>query len=202
MEEKRYRMSFTTGGLFLYESLETVRLFRETNSWETTKRRLIDENLLQVRTQSTAKRISQEIILRLKTLNDKELRLLVDGEDVEQKYLLWIGVCRLYRFIKEFAVEVIREHYLSLNQKISPEDFETFFEDKAQIFPELNKISLKTRQKLKQVLFRLLREAELIDRENTIVPAIFTPKFLDIIPKAELVCFPHSESTLNGGKGQ
>ncbi len=50
----------------------------------------------------------REIVSRLQTLNDEELRFLVGADNREQGYMLWIAACRRYTFIGEFAVEVLR----------------------------------------------------------------------------------------------
>ena len=38
---------------------------------------------------------------------------MVEGSSQEQKAVLWLAVCRHYRFIHEFATEVLREKFLT-----------------------------------------------------------------------------------------
>jgi hypothetical protein len=95
------------------------------------------------------------------------------GSETEKSILLWIAVCRRYRFIYDFSVEVIREHLLNLNYHIEHSDFEVFFSSKLNIHEELGDISISTKRKVRQVIFRMLREADLLNKDsklNTIVP--------------------------------
>ena len=54
---ERYRLSFTTGGLFLQESAIAAASFLQLGDWTATRAQLRVENLLQVRTSAAATRI-------------------------------------------------------------------------------------------------------------------------------------------------
>lgn len=66
---------------------------------------------------------------------------------------------------------------------LSKDDFESFFNQKATWHEELEQLSPNTKYKLKQVIFKTLRDAEIIDKKNVIVPTIFTPKLVSILKK-------------------
>ncbi|RLB70496.1 MAG: DUF1819 domain-containing protein, partial [Deltaproteobacteria bacterium] len=100
-------MSFTTGGLFYQESVSLTNLYLKIKNWPEVKETALANNLLQARTQSTAKRVLQEITSRLALLTDSQLKLLATGTRLEQNYLLWLAVCKRYAFIREFALEVL-----------------------------------------------------------------------------------------------
>jgi hypothetical protein len=203
MKHDRYSMSFTTGSLFYLESVKLAGLYVELNDWNTVRSKVLSENLLQARTQNTLKRVCREIISRLKTLAPREIDLLIHGSSKEQGYLLWIAVCRRYKFIADFAVEIIRERYLSLKTDLHYEDFDAFFNRKSEWHPELDEIQPATRSKLRQVLFKMLREAELLTANNLINVAMLTPKLVETIllnRKQDLLIFPMFESDLKGWK--
>ncbi len=181
LNAQRYSMSFTTGSLFHGESVTLATLFLELNDWKTVREKVLSDNLLQARTLNTSKRVCSEIISRLKMLDRREIDLLVHGNTQEQGYLLWIAVCRRYRFIGEFAVEVVRERYLSLQNDLSAEEFDSFFNKKSEWHPELENIRPATRIKLRQVLFKILREAELLTADNTLNAAMPSPRLLAAI---------------------
>jgi hypothetical protein len=86
---ERYRLSFTTGGLFLQEAPLVVERYLALRDWKQTREQVRGENLLQVRTSAAATRISKELIARLELLDPEELEFLVDGSLREQGYLLW-----------------------------------------------------------------------------------------------------------------
>jgi len=177
-------MSFTTGGLFYSESLLVLDLY--VDDWSDVFTQALEENILQARVTSTAKRVLREIIGRLSTLHNKELSLLKEGAVSEQKYLLWLAICRRYLFIHEFATEVVRERYLMLKYDLPKEEFEIFYNAKEQWYEELDRIAESTRNKLRTVLYRMLREAEIIDINNIILPSILTDKLIATVAKYDV----------------
>jgi len=202
MKADKYSLSFVVGALFHHESVRLAVLYLKKGDGNEVRDEVIARNLLQVRTASSAKRICREICSRLKRLNRDELKLLVEGEHQEQVYLLWIAVCRHHRFIYEFAVEVIRERFLTLKYDLSYEDFDAFYNAKMEWHEELEKIATTTRSKLRQVLFRMLREAEILGLNNAIIPATLTPRLVNVIcsnVNQDLYLFPTMETRMQGG---
>ena len=174
-------MSFTTGGLFFNESLQVAELYEKIHDWQKTRDQVLSENLLQARTESSAKRRIREICSRLKLLTENQLQLLLSGSRQEQQYLLWIAVCKRYSFIREFIVEVVREKYLRMNLHLQPRNYEIFFKDKAEWHEELEQLRDSTQAKLKQVLFKTMREAEIISHENMIIPGLLTEQLTKVL---------------------
>ncbi len=172
MKHSQYSLSFTTGGLFQQESLMLARRFLDVGDWSQVRAEAVENNTLQVRTKSAAQRISREVIARLKTLSRDELDFLLTANPQDQAYLLWIAVCQCFPFIAEFAQEVLRERFLTLKTTLTHEEFDVYFARKGEWHPEVDAIKPATRKKLRQVLFRMLREAQLIDKAGTILIAL------------------------------
>ncbi|WP_270677767.1 MULTISPECIES: DUF1819 family protein [unclassified Aeromonas] len=196
-------MSFTTGSLFHRESVELTALYLDLGDWSSVRDKVIAENLLQTRTLNTLKRVCREIISRLRTLSSDELEFLVEGSHQEQAYLLWLAVCRRYRFIADFAVEVLRERYITLKSDLTHEDFDSFFNRKYEWHLELDEITPATRGKLRQVLFKMLREADLLTANSMIHTAMLSPKLLSLIQRGshrDILHFPVFESDVKGMK--
>ncbi|WP_163056477.1 DUF1819 family protein [Acidithiobacillus ferrooxidans] len=201
MSNDRYSMSFTTGSLFYRESVKLAALYLDLGDWNSVRDKVIAENLLQTRTLTTLKRACREVLSRLRTLSSGELEFLVEGSHQEQAYLLWLAVCRRYRFIADFAVEVLRERYITLKTNLAHEDFDSFFNRKSEWHLELDEITPATRSKLRQVLFKILREADLLTANNMINAAMFSPRLLDVIhrgSRSDVSYFPVFESDLKG----
>ena len=182
----RYRLSFSTGGLFLQESLILCQEFFVQESWEGVKREVFARNLLQSKRRTSSQRSVQEIIERMKRLDARELEFFLEGSEDERKSLLWLAICRHYRLIQEFAIEVVREHYLSFRHDLVYEDFDYFLHRKSELNPELEELTESTRSKLRQVLFRILREAGLISSSNVIQRPFLSPRFVDLIRESDL----------------
>ena len=193
---ERYRLSFTTGGLFLQEAPLVVERYLALRDWKQTREQVRSENLLQVRTTAAATRISQELIARLELLDPEELEFLVDGSLREQGYLLWTATCRRYTFIRDFACEVLREHYLLMRRQLTTSDYEAFCNAKALWHAELDELASSTHSKLRQNLFRMLRDADLVSAQHQIQPALISPALAHLLARhgnEQLLIFPATD---------
>ena len=192
--QHQYRMSFGVGGLFLNESLVVARLHVEGEPWEQTIRRGLDEGATSLPKIASNRRTLREISNRLRQLNAEERSFMLHEADrTDQQALLWLAACRAYRFVGEFAVEVIRERYLSYQFDLPLEAFDIFFYAKAEWNDELSKLSDSTRKKLRQVLFRIMREAEILSGDERIQSAILSPRLKVLLEEntpGELAYFP------------
>ena len=196
MTVERYRLSFTTGGLFLQEAPLVVERYLTLLDWELTREQVRSENLLQVRTASASTRISKELIARLELLDHEELEFLVDGNLREQGYLLWAATCRRYAFISDFAREVLREHFLLMRRQLTTNDYEAFCNAKALWHAELDELAASTHSKLRQNLFRMLRDADLVSVQHQIQPAMVTPTLASLLARKgneQLLIFPATD---------
>ena len=190
-------MSFSTGGLFYRESVTVTGIYLERNDWNAVRRDVLGSNLLQARTASSAKRVYREVASRLQLLTYDQLVLLNEGTRDEQNLILWLAICKQFRFIREFAVEVLREKFLRLELTLAYEDYQVFFNAKAEWHDELEKLSETTQKRLRQVLFKMMREAELITKDNMIIPSTPSPRLVNAItddPLASLAIFTMAES--------
>ena len=61
------------------------------------------------------------------------------------------------------------------------QEYDFFFNKKEEWHPELEDLRTATRSKLKQVMFKILHEAELLSHENFIIPSIITKDFACLI---------------------
>ena len=181
MESTQYKLSFTAASLSISESLNIAEVYLGCKNWDETETIVKDNNLLQSRTRSRTTRTYCELAQRLKLLSTEQLELLVEGNLQEQKYLLWFAVCNRYRFIQEFAIEVIHEKFLSMNYELIDLDYDAFFNRKADWHEELDQIADSTKDKLKQVVFRMLREAGITTEENVIIQAMLSNRLIQAL---------------------
>ena len=193
MAAAKYSMSFTTGALFYQESVKVMDLFFHLNQWEKVREVAITQNTVQARTLNTLKRVTSEIISRLKRLREQEVDLFIKSSHVDRCYILWLAVCRRYDFIGDFAVDVLQYNFSSMKNIVTHDDYAIFFNKKAEWHTELDRIAASTQLKLRQTLFQILREANLLDKSNTIIPV--TPgvgfqKVLTSVNSREVLFFP------------
>jgi hypothetical protein len=182
----KYLMSFSTGGLFINESVELAALHREGEVWKTTLDRAIERGLATLPKAASKRRTLREIANRISCLSAIEREFLISQADrQEQQALLWLATCRAYRFIHEFAVEVVRERHLSWRLELGQEAFDVFFGAKAEWDESLAAISKSTQQKLRQVLYRMMREAGLLSEDGHIQTIYLSPRLKSLIVQAD-----------------
>ena len=180
-ELAKYKLSFLVGGLYYNESLILANLYQELKDWTLVRKEAMDKNLLQTRMKSSSIRMSSEIINKLMLLNNEELDFLINGMESDQKLLLWIATCRRYTFIRDFSIEVIIYNYKNLKKVVNKDEFDIFFNQKSLTHPELDKITELTRNKLRSVMFKNMREAGIIDKSGLIVPTFPSNEFISLL---------------------
>jgi len=189
----RYRLSFISGGMFIRESTQAFHIYARTQDWDHVQAHLIDEQVISYKTLSSAKRLSYEIVLRLRSLEPHEAEFALDADYEERRALLWIAICRTYEIIPDFVRTVLTERLLALRTDLSPQDFEQFLEGRALLHSEIDGLASSTRTKLRTVLYRMLDEAGFYDKKDglkaTYVPASVR-RLIDANTPSEIRYFP------------
>lgn len=193
-DRSHYKMSFSTGGLFLNESLAVAQLHEVGEPWSATITRALTEGSTSLPKAASQRRTLREIVNRVSTLNANEIVYLLEEADrSDQQSLLWIATCRAYRFVREFALEVMREKYLSFHLDLPLESFDILYDAKAEWDEGLAGISPSTRAKLRQILFRMMREANIISDDNRILTAYVSRRLKALLEREcpeDLLLFP------------
>ena len=194
INNKQYKLSFTAGGLYVNESLELARIYLELQDWKLSISQVISDGLIQLPKEASKRRILREIATRLKKLSQDELNYLInDADRREQSHILWLASCRAYRLIREFAVEILNERYQTYNLELPVRTFEHFLEEKAELSDSLSTTTKLTRGKLRQVVFRIMREAGIISDDNCIQTAWLSRKLRTMLEETapfDLAIFP------------
>ncbi len=175
---KSYSRSFTAGALMLTESTALVDLYLDIKDWTQVKKDAVEKNILHARTKASLIRMVRETVTRLSNFSDSQIALFSKSDKTTKQLLLWYAICKTFPFINEFAKEILHEKYLKLEPLLSLEDINVFFTKKAGWDEELESKSESTKLKMKQVLLRMLREAEFIDSNDRILPAFLSAEFL------------------------
>jgi hypothetical protein len=135
--------------------------------------------------ESTNVRQFRELKHRLKTLTAEEVDILSNGSLVDQKHVALLAICKTYRFISDFIVEVIRDKVLVYDFEIRESDYNSFINRKSFDHPELESLTESSRTKIKTVLFRMLAEVGLIDnaKSRVIQPVLLSDELEKVIVK-------------------
>ncbi len=162
-----YILSYTAVSLSSYEAEIIANLFFEIGDWQKVEESVIEENILQKGSISTRKREFIELKRRLEILTSDQLAFYPHATSSDVKNLTILSCFKLYQFIFDFASTVIRNKLLLFDFQILNSDYESFYESKAISYENLNTVSEGTQYKLKQVMFKMLEQAGLIDSVKT-----------------------------------
>jgi hypothetical protein len=187
--DEPYKMSFSIGGLCLRESLIVANAYATVNDWALARKLVLDENLLQSRMVSSSKRMLSEVIPRLKAFSEDELQAFLVAPDQDQRYLLWIAICRRHQFITDFCIEVLHDRYLSLKETVGIDEFNLFWSQQAINHPEVERISDLTKDKLRYVLFKMLQEVGLLTKTFRINTVVLSPSVKTLIKASDANAF-------------
>lgn len=169
IKTNKYDFSFTASSLRLNEMLLVARANHDDIEVDYT-------NDLGSGKSSTGKRMLSEFKKRISHLTPAQLNVLLNSDLVTQKQLTLVSVCKSYSFIREFIVEVVREKVLVYDYQITDGDYISFYRRKFDLHEEMDSLTELTEKKIKQVTFKVLEQAGLI---NDIKNRIIQPQIID-----------------------
>lgn len=131
----------------------------------------------------TGKRFFREFKKRISNLTKEQIVLLIDSDLKTQRQIAFLSVCKSYGFIFDFIIEVLREKILMFDYQITNTDYNSFFEIKCAQYERLDNLSDMSKYKIKQVMFKILEQAGIINsvKEKIIQPQILNKKLIDAI---------------------
>lgn len=159
----KYLLSFTVISLQSYEAETVANLYKESLDWGGVARSVVEDNALQKGTIATRKREFIEFKKRLQALTPEQLAYYEQASSGDVKNLTMLSCFKLYRFISDFAIEVMRNKLLLFDFQLINSDYEAFYDSKRVAYENLNTISQSTQYKLKQVMFKMFEQAGFID---------------------------------------
>ena len=179
----RYKLSFSAGSLLVSESVRTARLYREIGDWDTVKRVVHAENVIQKVRSTSVSRMLREIRCRLSALTPEQLDALSELDRKDQTGVLYLAVCKYYQFLRDFVVDVVRTKVLTFDNLLTHADYDRFIDSKATEHRELLDLSPSSAAKLRQVTWRILAEAHLLEstRSGVITPFIPSPAVMQAV---------------------
>jgi hypothetical protein len=184
-----YKIGFARTAL-LRETVLVAQQFNVLKDWARVKQTIIDDNILQTRASRTSSIIYNEIHKRLKLLSEEQIEVISGDHTQDVKQLIWIAICKQYPFIGEFALEVLASASASRRYEITYDDYGYFFNAKAEWHPELEQVSDKTRSNARQMLFQMMRQCELLNESNELIPQMLSAAVQECSPESDLAFIP------------
>lgn len=159
---KAYHLSFTAASLRPELARIVAECFLKLGDWALVKDRILATNALQCRNTSSAVRMERELRQRIETLTNDQMVLLAQATAEDRTAMAWLATCKHVHFAFEFAAEVLRDKLVAHDPILRPSDYESYIEYKCLSHPELVRLKPTSKNKIRQVLLRMLVEAGLL----------------------------------------
>lgn len=146
------------------------------------KRKVIDENIFQVKTEARKREIASAVLKRLKSVDIEIVNKIVTSNVSTSKVLVFYSIIKTDRLLFEFMNEVYRLKIDKKDFQLCDKDFDAFFETKKKQSERVASWKDYTFYKLQQVYLRILSEAGLLRIEKgikNITPPVLNPKLLE-----------------------
>ena len=186
----KYKFSFTAVGLSPVAMQTIAGMFRECGSWEAVYEKVVRENTLSCRTESSVKKITREFVNRLRTFESEEVTRFAENRPGERGIFAWLACCRHYELLGDFAIEALHEAYISGQKTYTHADYEKFINSKLTMHPELDAISDLTYNKVREIIFKMMVEAGFLDKKKNIIPVVMDKDLVNFIPERDFAFFP------------
>ena len=163
-----YNLSFTAASLRPELARIVAECYLELGGWPLVRERILSENALQCRSSGSAVRLERELRQRLQTLTQGQLELLAQANAEDRAAVAWLAACKHIPFAFEFAAEVLREKLAAHDPVLRHSDYEAYVENKGLSHVELAQLTPSSKNKIRQVLVRMLTEAGLLEKGTSL----------------------------------
>ncbi len=161
----RYKADITAGSLKVAESRIVAGLLLtkvDADGWE---KAIIEDNVLQTRSEATAIRIGRLIRKRLELMNPDLWRLVRDGTGTVATHAVLAASVKHSPLLGDFLDLVVREQYRLFNTALSNRLWDEYLYDCRGRDPDMPIWNESTRKRLRSSVFQILVQAGYI--ENT-----------------------------------
>ncbi|MBG0773464.1 DUF1819 family protein [Oleidesulfovibrio alaskensis] len=185
MESSAYNGEIVAGSLLIPESRVIANLLIEGADDHLFHQKVIIENILQKRSPASAKRQAKLIRNRLGSFDGELLQLIQNGSHEQAVQLLLASAIMHSHLLGDFIKQAITTQIKTYQKEISYRDWDYFFEECKHRDPSLEKWAESTTKKVRQVIFRILAEAGIIDSTRTmnLLPFSLLPEVKELLEK-------------------
>lgn len=163
---KKYSGGFTAEHLYRNEMKIIVHLQLQGLSKEEIKKKVFEENLLHCRSEAAIKDLFPRVYRRAEVLDQQLKFFLIHGARSDQNALLLYAFLKRFAFPRDFVLEVIHYNMKKFKLTVTDGNIRTFFEEKEQQYEQVRNWTDKTKYKLKQVMLKIIVDAELLKKNG------------------------------------
>lgn len=162
----KYSTAFTAGALLLRETEAFISEIKDFEAFLNGTEN-IDINVIPVNSESSKKRLKNEIEKRLLAIdNENILRQFSSYDKSGKNLIIFYGICKYYPIIKNFMLEVVLKKWQNIDIELEINDLSNFIYRKRDFHPELEKITDKTIHKCGQVVLKMLKDLGLLSKNK------------------------------------
>lgn len=162
MHQFSYKGDLIGGSLMVRESRIVAELLLSRATPEQWQTEIVQENRLQKRTSATAMRLTHTLRKRLEQLDEPFWRALRDGDDELASQVVFCAVLEGNLLLLEFMETVVKDAFVTHAERLEQYLWHEFLEDRSFRDPALAEMAEVSRQKIGQVVFRMLSEVGLL----------------------------------------
>lgn len=162
MTQKEYSANLTGAWFLFYEIKQVIKLMELGMNTQDIRNEIIEENLFQHKSKSSAKRALPTVVRRTELLSP-ELRQIILKDNMENGRIINLYAIMLEdRLFSEFMYEVIGEKYKLEQLYLEDKDINGFFTKKAEESKKVANFKMSTIKKLRQVYLKILMEVNIL----------------------------------------
>lgn len=181
-----YSLSFTGGALLYEESRILINSVTDLEKYFEGDF-ILNSDVLKTNSESSRKRLKNEIDRRLKKLNTSYVTFFNDTNETDQKIILFLSICKLYNIITEFCLEVVYKKWINFDNELSTYDFKYFLANKLSE-EQLNSISEGTHYKLSQIAIKIFKDLGMY-KDGIIQPIMPSDRLIDLLNQQKDIWF-------------
>lgn len=162
-----YIANLTKASLKLPESRIIAGLLLDGVDEDAWRRAILDDNVLQKRSASTAKTFADYIRHRLSTMQRPLWEIVRDGSPVVATQAVLAAALKHSRLLADFFDQVLKEHRRQFKTTLTNRDWADYIESCAGRDSNVGTWTPEVITKLRQVVFRILAEAGYVESTKT-----------------------------------
>lgn len=177
MKSRNYNGEIVAGSLLVKESRHVAALLLSGADEKTFHQAIVVDNVLQKRSPASAKRMLKLIRKRLEGMSSELWLMVRDGNQELATQALLCAAIKHSHLLGDFLNSTIRSHKRTFKKQLTLHDWSSFFEECQHLDPEVGDWVESTLKKIRQVVFRILAEAKVIDSTKlmTLLPFSLHP---------------------------
>lgn len=182
-EYKQYLGDLIGGSLMIKESQLIAELLLTDPTKEQWDDAIVEQNILQKRSAASAKRNAATIKKRIATLDNNFLRALADANHEEAAQLMVAATLINSPLLADFMRTVVMDAKRMYRESIDMKDWESFWEDKSRLYPELAEMSESSTYKIAQVAFKIMTDGGFLEstRSKLLTNVYVTPDVRNLL---------------------